>query len=1120
MKEKFRFALSFVFLISTVLVAQGTDLRSSPGAEKLHPALLAKIETIERSRALQTTTHTPQMYRIIVSLKHAPTPHGEIPDLAQMQPRIQALQETVLRAHQRGTLHLLYRYKSLYGFSAMADRDAILDLIQLGSVEVIEELPILQKMDIESQELTYTHIVHQAPYTGAGITIAIIDDGIDAAHEAFGGSAAWPNDKILGGYDFADNDADPRIDCPTQHHGTAVAGIAAGHGGGIIGSAPHANLVFLKIQSANWCGQNGLDGDLVAAIDWAVSHRNTYNIGVISMSLGGGSFSDPAICDGYTAFRNAVSAAHDAGIAVLAASGNNGYTSAISFPACLSDVMSVGAVYDSDIRSQGYIPACSLDLTAPDQVPCYSNSADILDILAPSDCATTAWVGGGTYGCFSGTSAATPFAAGITATLIEAAKQSLDSTKVRDLLTSSGEPILDGKNNLTKPRIDALATLTQLLPDWRIRSSLYTYKSFESSNLPGHFFQRKNTSGHLSPILSTSDPQDATFKLVPGLAGNLPDCISFESYTVPGAFLRHVDGFLQLDQWESDTSFTESATFCVQDGLANAAQVSFAAYTDPDHYVRHQDGRLRLLVNDGSDTFQEAATFIIAEARVVTRGDRFGTTVAACDFNGDDIPDLAIGVPDEDVGTVQDAGSVNVLYGDANGLQAASEIGGLPDQSWHQNRANLAGRSEAGDRFGRALATGDFNHDDYCDLAIGIPGEDIGAIGNAGAVTVLYGSGHGLQAANAQTWHQNSSGIYGSAEMGDIFGNTLATGDFNHDGYMDLVIGVPGEDVGVIADAGTVIVLYGTADGLQTTDEQTWHQNRADIYGNAEVGDGFGSSLATGDFNQDQYVDLAIGVPGEDVGTIQDAGTVVVLYGTTDGLQTASPADQTWHQNKAGLIGAAKVDDAFGSALAAGDFNQDGHTDLAIGVPGKKVAALGDSGTVTVLYGTEAGLGTANDQFWHQNRSGVYGIAEAGDRFGGSLSVGDFNGDNYADLAIGVPGEDVGTIQDAGSVNVLYGSGDGLQVTAPQDQSWSQHTHNVRGIAETGDGFGQALTTGDFNQDGYADLVIGIPGEDIDTLQNAGTVQILHGSAANLQAASPNDQVWGQNSPDVEGIAE
>ncbi|MDH3602592.1 MAG: S8 family serine peptidase, partial [Candidatus Tectomicrobia bacterium] len=362
---------------------------------------------------------------------------------------------------------------------------------------------------------------------GAGVTIAIIDDGIDAAHKAVGGSVEWPNDKILGGYDFADNDADPRIDCPTQRHGTAVAGVAAGNGGGIIGSAPDAHLVFLKIQSANWCGQSGLDGDVVGAIDWVVSHRDEYNIGIISMSLGGGRFSDPAICDSYTAFRNAVSAAHDAGIAILAASGNNGYADAISFPACLSDVISVGAVYDSNIRSQGYIPACSLDVTAPDQVPCYSNSAEILDLLAPSDCATTAWAGGGTYGCFSGTSAATPFAAGVTATLLEAATQNLDSTAVRDLLTASGEPVLDGKNNLTTPRIDALAALTQLLPGWRIDSALHTYKSFESNELSGHFFRRQNALGHLSPILSTSDQQDATFKLVPGLAGRRPDSIIF-----------------------------------------------------------------------------------------------------------------------------------------------------------------------------------------------------------------------------------------------------------------------------------------------------------------------------------------------------------------------------------------------------------------------------------------------------------------------------------------------------------------------------------------------------------------------------------------------------------------
>ena len=112
----------------------------------------------------------------------------------------------------------------------------------------------MKKMDVQANALTGVDRVHHAGFTGRGVTIAMIDDGIDAAHPAFGGDTAWPNNKIMGGYDFADNDSDPRNDCAQQGHGTAVAGIAVGNGAGVLGTAPDAQIVMLKIQSAQQCG--------------------------------------------------------------------------------------------------------------------------------------------------------------------------------------------------------------------------------------------------------------------------------------------------------------------------------------------------------------------------------------------------------------------------------------------------------------------------------------------------------------------------------------------------------------------------------------------------------------------------------------------------------------------------------------------------------------------------------------------------------------------------------------------------------------------------------------------------------------------------------------------------
>ena len=192
--------------------------------------------------------------------------------------------------------------------------------------------------------------------------------------------------------------------------------------------------------------------------------------------------------------------------------------------------------------------------------------------------------------------------------------------------------------------------------------------------------------------------------------------------------------------------------------------------------------------------------------------------------------------------------------------------------------------SERYDGFGNSLATGDFNGDGKDDLAVGVSGEDIGSISNAGAVNVMYGSNSGLSTANNQIWEQNSPGVHGGAEAGDQFGSSLGVGDFNNDGFEDLAIGVVGEDIGSISNAGAVNILYGSSSGLSTANNQMWHQDSPGVHGGAERYDQFGSSLGVGDFNHDGFEDLAIGVVGEDIGLIGDAGSVQILFGSSSGL--------------------------------------------------------------------------------------------------------------------------------------------------------------------------------------------------------------------------------------------
>jgi hypothetical protein len=499
------------------------------------------------------------------------------------------------------------------------------------------------------------------------------------------------------------------------------------------------------------------------------------------------------------------------------------------------------------------------------------------------------------------------------------------------------------------------------------------------------------------------------------------------------------------------------------------------------------------------------------------------------DFNGDGVGDQAIGVPDEDVafggGSVAGAGAVSVLYGQSSGgLQATS-----PDDLRLTQAGPILGDPEAGDHFGTAVATGDFDGDGFADLAVGVPGEDaVDDQGNphpdAGKINVVYGSATGLNTADNQLWSQVGNALKGDIGDDEAFGSSLASADFNGDGFADLAIGIPHDGVGSVSDAGSVSVMYGSAGGLQpdAPDDQLWNQDAADVEGTPAGGDRFGAAIVGGDFNADGFGDLAIGAPHDTVGSATGGGAVNVLYGTADGLQVTAPADQLWTQNSNSVSGKAEKEDAFGSALAAADFNGDGTSDLAVGAPGEDLEPIVDAGATTVLYGTDAGLQAAspNDQLWDQDSAGVAGTSAKSDALGSALAAADFNGDGFADLAMGVPGKTLGSATKAGLVSVLYGTSAGLQAASPDDQKWSQNASGVDDSAETNDAFGAALSAGDLNDDGFADLAVGVPGEGVDGSSGAGAINVLYGGGGRLQTSAPADQFWSEASTSLKGDAD
>jgi PKD repeat protein len=375
-----------------------------------------------------------------------------------------------------------HRFDNIAGFSAEVSADGLRALQAHPQVISIEPVYILQPHLAQGISLMHG-MTYRSTYSGAGLAIAICDSGIDYNHPRLGGGG-FPNGKVIGGYDFGDNDADP---IPGgEAHGTACAGIAAGDlgtvGDYIGGVAYGSKLYALKITSGP--GGTASTADMVAAWDWCVTHKDdnpSFPIMVISTSFGGGRYfatCDTASAAMTTAANNAVAA----GITVLTSSGNEGYCDSIAWPSCISSVISVSAVYDASFGQ--YLPclegaSCApkiatggcatgyyaIDDTAPDKVTSYANVASFLTLFAPANqCYTldisgsAGYASGDYFSGFGGTSASCPYTAGAVACLQSAARELtgnyLTPQQVRSRLITLGDDVTDTKVAITKPRVN------------------------------------------------------------------------------------------------------------------------------------------------------------------------------------------------------------------------------------------------------------------------------------------------------------------------------------------------------------------------------------------------------------------------------------------------------------------------------------------------------------------------------------------------------------------------------------------------------------------------------------------------------------------------------------------
>lgn len=406
-------------------------------------------------------------------------------------------------------------------------------------------------------------------------------------------------------------------------------------------------------------------------------------------------------------------------------------------------------------------------------------------------------------------------------------------------------------------------------------------------------------------------------------------------------------------------------------------------------------------------------------------------------------------------------------------------------------------------RFGGAVAVGDFNDDGFDDLAVGDPEADVGFNQGTGLVDVYYGSANGLGSLRS---------LQLSAELplpepcrnvanDDHFGAALTSGDWDDDGLDDLAVGIPFRDVRNIAgslttDTGAVQIFWGALDdfdGNKIFDVgPCLTRGSGIVQSSVSLNSHFGAALTTGSFNvtANDIDDLVIGAPGAQIGGPTGAGEVYVLYGSRNGLFDES-APQRIHMDSLRVMSDLNlfpgVDDRFGAALASGDLITDGQPcDLAIGVPGRD-AGFEDSGAVVTINGCGGGLNEATAEFITAN-IGPDNIPRAGARFGSSVSIGNFDCEGGNDLAIGIPHQPDGGIE-PGAVIVAYS----LDGASNQYINYNQMPQELHTFSR----FGTAMVT--IPGDGDCDhLAVGAPG-----VENFGSWTVaMRGSAQGLVPAT------------------
>ena len=478
-------------------------------------------------------------------------------------------------------------------------------------------------------------------------------------------------------------------------------------------------------------------------------------------------------------------------------------------------------------------------------------------------------------------------------------------------------------------------------------------------------------------------------------------------------------------------------------------------------------------------------------------GDDSGTSVSGVgDFNGDGFDDVIIGAPYANFNNSSYLGASYVVFGGNSGPTSPLGVGALNGS----NGFSINGVISDGFGGNSVSGAGDVNGDGFDDLIVGAVGADTNGNFATGQSYVVFGNNSGASSSfDLNTLNGTNGFAINGINSFDGSGRSVSgAGDFNGDGFDDLIIGASRADPSGNTSAGQSYVVFGNNSGFSPSlDLNTLNgTNGFAINGNNSGDQSGGSVSSAGDVNGDGFDDLIIGARFADPNGNSAAGQSYVVFGNSSGSSPSLNLSTLNGTNGFVINGSGALDLSGNSVSGAGDINGDGIDDVIIGnYPSSSVS---DS---YVVFGQITGFSSSLDLSTLNGANGFTLTGIPGSFTGVSVSgAGDVNGDGFDDLIIGAS-EAIDTITSlAGASYVVFGTNNGFSSSLDLSTLDGTNGFVLNGVNFDDRSGNSVSAAGDVNGDGIDDLIIGayLGNRVLDQLSNASTGEsyVVFGQAA------------------------